>query len=135
MTDKPEDDDDEYQNLDEFLKDFYGRKSEQELEELLAKITEGEEMDEDDDLDIIVHGPLHVPMIDLTEEIGMAFVHSGSSVGIVMKDSFAREKFINAITTWALESDLKKHFIISPKGEDEDHIKCIEHIITDHFDQ
>ena len=83
------------------------------------------------DEDPIIHGPLHVPMIDLMKQLGIAIVNSGDAMTMVFSDPKTMHAFGNELQYLAECGD--NRISLSPDGAPEDDIAVAKNIASDLF--
>jgi hypothetical protein len=83
------------------------------------------------DEDAIVHGPLHVPMIDMMEKLGIAIINSGDAITMVFSNRKAMYKFGEDLQ-WHAECG-KDRISLAPEGTPSDNVAVAKDIARDLF--
>lgn len=81
--------------------------------------------------DPIIHGPLHVPMIDLMKQLGIAIINSGDAMTMVFSSPEIMHKFGNELQYLAECGD--NRISLSPDGTPKDDVAVAKNIASDLF--
>ena len=83
------------------------------------------------DEDVIIHGPLHVPMIDLMKQLGISIINSGDAITMIFSDSATMYKLGEELQ-WLAECG-DNRISLAPDGTPEDDIAVAKNMARELF--